>query len=193
MGLKEILEALELEAQRSIKEVEQRALEQAKRIKNESSSRAEEAKKEILQSEKKKIEQECKNIIYAAEAEARKIIAKAREDVFELVRKSILEFLKKDEEIRKRVYESALQEIFSYLNGQAGSYELVSSPLAKDEIESLVGKLGKKIPVSTANGLSSGFEVKGEDGKVVFLVTPEVIADRLLKSFVAEISERLFE
>ncbi|MCX7832196.1 MAG: V-type ATP synthase subunit E [Actinobacteria bacterium] len=193
MGLKEILDALEQEAVRAIKEVEERAIAQAKRIREESVIKAEEAKRQILESEKKRIEQECKNIIFSAEAEARKMISRAREEVFELVRERIKKLVENDDSIRKKLIEVALKDAISLLDGQAEELEVSSSKKDKEYIEDFIKKLGTSAKISISNGLSSGFILKTADEKVAFALTPEIIAEKILKQYVAEISERLFE
>lgn len=193
MGLKEILDALEHEAVRAIKEVEERAIAQAKRIREESIVKAEETKKQILESEKKRIEQECKNIIFSAESEARKIISKAREEVFELVRERIRKLIENDDSVRKKLIEIALKDALSLFNGQAGELEVSSSEKDKEHIEDFLKKLGTSAKISVTNGLSSGFILKTPDEKVAYALTPEIVADKILKHYVAEISERLFE
>lgn len=193
MGLKEILEALEQEASNAIKEIELRALNQAQQIRDESVKKAEHAKEEILASEKKKIEQECKNLIYAAEAERRKIISKSREEVFSMVRKKIEELIQGDDQLKKRLYEAALKDALLSFGEEAENLQIVASEADRGVIEEILSKGNINMPVSATNGIDSGFAVRTPDEKVFFVLTPQVVAERLMKFYISEISEKLFE
>lgn len=193
MGLKEILEALEQEASNAIKEIELRALNQAQQIREESVKKAERAKEEILASEKKKIEQECKNLIYAAEAERRRIISKSREEVFSMVRRKIEELIAADHDLKKRLYETALEDAFQAFGEESGELQVVASEADKGVIEEILKTTNRKLEVNTADGIDAGFALKTPDEKVFFVLTPQVVAERLMKLYISEISEKLFE
>lgn len=192
MGLKEILDALEHEADNAIKDVQQRAVAQAQRIKEDSVRRAEEAKQEIIASETKKIEQESKNIIYAAEAEGRKLISKAREEVFSLARQKLEDLIKNDGEIRQKVFKVALEDSISSLGSFSSEVEIAVSESDKPLVEEFLKEKELEARVVNSPEISDGFVVRAQGGKVSIVVNAAVISERLMKQYTAEISERLF-
>lgn len=194
MGLKEIVEALERECERTIKEIEERALVQAQRIREEAKEKAEKAKEELLVLEKKKIEQEVRNILNDAEAKARRIKSEAREKMFQMVYEEIKNLLQSDREIAESLYQIALIDALSYLNGSTEKTVISVSKSDKEIVEKILTEAGvKTISISETNGISSGFVLSNSDGKVQYVVNTELIASRLVKQFLSEISKRLFE
>jgi vacuolar-type H+-ATPase subunit E/Vma4 len=191
MGLKEILEALEQEAIAMEKEIHERALAQAERIRAEASSRAAEAKQLLLEEEKKKVEQEARNIINAAEAEARKILSRAKEQTFVLVRKKLEELIAKDPELKKKLFRLALKDALRLLDGQVGHVKLEVAASDVDVVEETLKSLGVELEVLPANGLKNGFVVSARDGTIAIKSTPALIAERLMKLYVEEIARRL--
>lgn len=192
MGLKEILDALEHEADNAIKDIQQRAVAQAQRIKEDSVRRAEEAKQEIIASETKKIEQESKNIIYAAEAEGRKLISKAREEVFSLARQKLEYLIKNDGEIRQKVFKVALEDSIFSLGAFSSEVEIAVSESDKPLVEEFLKEKELEAKVVNSPEISDGFVVRAQGGKVSIVVNAAVISERLMKQYTAEISERLF-
>jgi vacuolar-type H+-ATPase subunit E/Vma4 len=194
MGLKEIVEALERECERTIKEIEERALVQAQRIREEAREKAEKAKEELLASEKKKIEQEVRNILNDAEAKARRIKAEAREKMFQLVFEEMKKIIQSDRKIAESVYRMALMDALSYMNGSSEKPVLAVSKNDREIVEKIIAEAGmEKLSVSETNGISSGFVLSSGDGKTRYVVNSELIAGRLARQYLSEISKRLFE
>ncbi len=193
MGLKEILNALEAECNRAVKELETRALAQAERIKQEASLRAEEEKKLVLEAGKKRIEQEVKNIINRAEAQSRNIRAAARETTFRLILDRLKEIIAHDPAVRAAIIRKAISDAVEMLNGQLNQSTFYVSEKDKKVIEEELKKVKDGLKISVADNLDAGFYVEMQEGKINFKVTPEVVAGRLSRAFLPTISKRLFE
>lgn len=191
MGLKEIIEALEKECEGTVKEIEERALVQAQRIRDEAAERAERASEELVQAEKKKIALEARNIINDAQAKARRIIAEARDETFKLIYQEIKSQIENNPEIAEVLYGIALEDALQNLNGKSREAVLVASKRDRSLIEKLARSMG--LSVSESNGIKSGFVLNSENGKVSFVVNPEIIAERITRLYLAEIAKRLFE